>query len=96
MQTALSLWSFRRLTAGGKILVFKTLGFSKMQYIAQMTLVPKQIIEQFKLVHKKFLLSNDIPRIKLSTLIADYSDEGLKDADIEAKLNPVLDGVWDK
>ena len=47
MQTVLSSWSSRGLTAGGKILVFKTFGFYKMQYIAQMTHVPKQIIEQF-------------------------------------------------
>ena len=51
-----------------------------------MTLVPKQIIEQLKLVHKKFLRKNDIPRIKHSTLVADYSHGGLKDVDIEAKL----------
>ena len=86
MQTVLGLWSSRGLTVGGKILVFKTLCFSKMQYIAQMSLVPKQIIEQLKLMHKKFLWKNDIPKIKHSTLIADYSDGRLKDVDIDAKL----------
>ena len=36
---------------------------------------------------KKFLWKNDIPGIKHSTLTADYySDGGLKDVDIEAKL----------
>ena len=78
MQTVLGLWSSRRLTVGGKILVFKTLCFSKMQYIAQMSLVPKQIIEQLKLIYKKFLWKNDISKIKHSTLIADYSDEDSK------------------
>ena len=86
MQTVLGLWSSKGLTVGGKILVFKTLCFSKVQYIAQMSLVPKQIIEQLKVMHKKFLWKNDIPRIKHSTLIADYSDGGLKDVDIEDKL----------
>ena len=66
--------------------MFKTLCFSKTQYIAQMSLVPKQIIEQLKLMHKKILWKIDIPRIKHSTLIADYSDGGLKDVDIDAKL----------
>ena len=37
-------------------------------------------------MHKKFLWKNDIPKIKHSTLIADYSDRGLKDVDIDAKL----------
>ena len=73
MQTVLSLWSSRGLTVGGKILVFKTLGLSKMQYIALMTLVPKQMIEQLKLVHKKLLWKNDIPRMKHSTL---YNNDG--------------------
>ena len=86
MQTVFSLWSFRGLTVEGKILVFKTLGFSKMQYIAQMALVPKQITGQLKLVHKRFPCKNDIPRIKHFTLITDYSNGGLKDVDIEAKL----------
>ena len=57
-----------------------------MQYIAQMSLVPKRIIEQLKLMHKKFLWKNDIPKIKHCTLIADYSDGRLKDVDIDAKL----------
>ena len=82
MQTVLSLWSSRGLTVGGKSLVFKTLGFSKMQYTVQMTFVPKQIIAQLKLVHKKILWKNDIPRIKHSTLIAYYSDGGFEDIDI--------------
>ena len=41
MQTVLGLWPSRVLTVGGKILVFKTICFSKIQYIAQMSLVPK-------------------------------------------------------
>ena len=51
-----------------------------------MSLVPKQIIEQLKIMHKKFLWKNDIPKIKHSTLIADYPDGGLNDVDIDAKL----------
>ena len=56
MQTVLGLWSSRGLAVGSKILVFKTLCFFKMQYIAQMSLVPKQIIEELKLTHKKVLM----------------------------------------
>ena len=51
-----------------------------------MSLVPKQIVEQLKLMHKQFLWKSDIPKIKHSTLIADYSDGGLKGVDIDAKL----------
>ena len=56
MQTVLGLWSSRGLTVRGKMLVFKALRFSKMQYIAQMSLVPKQIIEQLKTYAQKILI----------------------------------------
>ena len=42
MQAVLNQWANRGLSLGGKVLVFKTLGISKMQYLAQMTLIPKQ------------------------------------------------------
>ena len=85
IQSVLNLWSSRGLTIGGKILVFKTLGISKMQYLAQMAHVPRHIIEQLKCLHKKFLWNNRLPKIKHSTLIGEYYEGGLKNIDIEAK-----------
>ena len=79
----------------GKILVFKTLGISKMQYLAQMAHVPRHIIEQLKCLHKKILWNNRLSKIKHSTLIGEYYDGGLKDIDIEAKFK-ALKLTWNK
>ena len=95
IQSVLNLWSSRGLTIGGKILVFKTLGISKMQYLAQKAHVPRHIIEQLKCFHKKFLWNNRLPNIKHSTLIGEHYDGGLKDTDIEAKFK-ALKLTWIK
>ena len=79
VQSVLNLWSSRGLTIGCKMLVFKTLGISKMQYLAQMAHVPRHIIEQLECLHKKFLWNNRLPKIKHSTLIGEYYEGGLKD-----------------
>ena len=95
IQSVLNLWSSRGLTTGGKILVFKTLGISKMQYLAQMTHVPRHIIEQLKALHKNFLWNNRPPKIKHSTLIGEYYEGGLKDIEIETKFK-ALKLTWIK
>ena len=85
MQAVLNQWANSGLSLGGKVLVFKTLGISKMQYLAQMTLIPKHIIQKLIDIQEKFLWKNGKPKIKHSTLIADYKDGGLKVVDIDSK-----------
>ena len=55
MQAVLNLWASRGLSLGGKVLVFKTLGISKMQYFAKMTLIPNHIIQKLTDIQEKFL-----------------------------------------
>ena len=95
MQVVLNQWANRGLSLGGKVLVFKTLGISKMQYLAQMTLIPKHIIQKLIDIQEKFLWKNGKPKIKHSTLIADYKDGGLKVVDIDSKFR-VLKLTWMK
>ena len=56
-----------------------------MQYLAQMTLIPKHITQKLIDIQEKFLWKNGKPKIKHSTLIADYKDGGLKVVDIDSK-----------
>ena len=70
----------------GKILIFKTLGISKLQYLVSMALVPDKIIQQLQSIQKQFLWKSSTPKIKHSALIGDYKDGGLKNVDIETKL----------
>ena len=85
MQAVLNLWANRGLLPEGKVLVFKVLGISKMQYLAQMTLIGKHIVQKLIDIQENFLWKNGKPKIKHSTLIADYKDGGLKVVDIDSK-----------
>ena len=88
IHNVLNLWKMRGISLIGKILIFKTLGISKLQYIASMAQVPDKIIQQLKSIQKKFLWKSTTPKIKHSTLIGDYKDGGggLKNVHIETKL----------
>ena len=61
MQAVLNQWPNRGLSLEGKVLVFKTLGISNMQYLAQMTLIPKHIIQKLIDIQEKFLWKNGKP-----------------------------------
>ena len=75
----LNLWTMRRISLIEKILILKTLGISKLQYIASMAQVPNKIIQQLKSIKKKFLWKSNTPKIKHSTLIGDYKDGGVEE-----------------
>ena len=86
IQSVLNLWSWRGLSLLGKIQIFKTLGISKIQYLASMSHVPDRIIEELKTIQNRFLWNSSTPKIKHSTLIGDYAEGGLKNVDINTKL----------
>ena len=52
IHNVLNLWTMRGISLIGKILIFKTLGISKIQYIASMAQVPDKIIQQLKSIQK--------------------------------------------
>ena len=79
-------WEPRGLSLAGKILVFKTLAVSKLLYVCTFKYPSTQIIESLNSIQKKFIWSKKQPKIKHSTLIADYKDGGYKDIDIETKI----------
>ena len=70
----------------GKIQIFNTLGVSKIPYVSSMTQVPKNLVNELKTIQLNFLWNSKTPKIKHSTLIADYSEGGLKSVDIDSKL----------
>ena len=79
-------WKPRGLSRADKILVFKTLAVSKLLYVCTIKNLSTQIIESLNSIQRKFIWSKKQPRIKHSTLIADYKDGGYKDIDIETKI----------
>ena len=76
----------RALSLLGKILVFKTLALSRLLYACTMKIPSKQLIDQLYVLHKNFIWDKKRPKIKHSTLIADYSEGGYKDIDIKSKI----------
>ena len=80
-------WEPRGLSLAGKILVFKTLAVSRLLYVCTFKNPSTQIIESLNSIQKKFIWSKKRPKIKHSTLIADYKDGGYKDIDIETKIS---------
>ena len=68
------------------MLVFKTLAVSKLLYVCTFKNPSIQIIESLNSIQKKFIWSKKQPKIKRSTLIANYKDGGYKDVDIETKV----------
>ena len=55
IEKVLKLWRMRNLLLAGKITVFKTLAISKIVYLAMMTPVPNQIINELYKLQKEFL-----------------------------------------
>ena len=80
-------WEPRGLPLPGKILVFKPLAISKLLYVCTFKNPSTQIAESLTSIQKKFIWNKKRPKIKHSTLIADYKDGGYKDIDIETKIS---------
>ena len=95
LKEVLNLWEYRGLSLAGRILVFKSLAISKLIYASTIKCPSKQILDQMNNVHKSFIWDNKKPKIKHSTLIADYSEGGYKDIDIETKIS-ALKVTWVK
>ena len=86
LQKVLNLWGLRFMTLYGKIIVFKSLAFSKLIYVASMSSVPSDIIKLIESIHKEFIWDKKRPNIKHSSLISDYPSGGLKDTDVPSKI----------
>ena len=76
----------RHLSLEGKIIIFKSLALSKIVYLALLTSVPINIIEELNEIQKKVLWSNKKCKIKHGKLRDDYKNGGLKNLDINLKI----------
>ena len=95
MCNVLNLWKMRHLTIEGKITVFKSLAISKIVYLSLLTSVPKCITDELKIIQKSFLWGKKKPKNKHQTLCNDFKDGGLKNVDIEHKIES-LKCSWTK
>ena len=90
LNDVLMIWRSRELSLSGKILIFKTLALSKLLYACAMKVSSKFLIDQLNALQKKFIFDNKRPKIKHSTLVADYCEkEDIKMLMLKRKLLPL-------
>ena len=82
----LSIWRLRRLSLAGRIQVFKALALSKAMFICTMKPYSKKFLDDLNEIQKDFIWRGHKPKIKHTSPIGDYSEGGMKDIDIKAKL----------
>ena len=72
------MWTVRDLSLSARIQVFKVLGISKIIYFSYVNNVLLSITEELKNIHIGFIWQKKKPKIKHTTLIADYCNGGYK------------------
>ena len=93
IKESLNLWECRGLTLAGRIQIFKSLALSKTTYATTMIHPSKKLTDELYSLQKDFIWRGRPPKIKHTTLIADYVDCGYKDVDIATKLES-LKIIW--
>ena len=77
-------------TGGQQIIIFKTLALSKITFLAQVLVIPNQIIDALQQIQKDFLWNLSSPKVKHETICKDFQHGGLKNADIRSKIISLL------
>ena len=62
-------------------------------YVASLVGVLERILNKLESIHNNFIWKEKNPKIKHSSITADYTDGGQKDVDISAKIK-ALQQVW--
>ena len=87
MESVLAIWRWRNLSLSGKIMVFKSLVFSKIIFISFLNKVPNGIIKKIQEIQQDFIWDGKTPKVKHSAMIGNYEDGGLKNLDILTKFD---------
>ena len=64
IERILKMWRRRNLTLGGKIIISNTLALSKITFLAQVLVLPNQIIDTLQQSEKKFLWKSSSLKVK--------------------------------
>ena len=75
----LKLLEFKGLTLAGRHLAFKSLSLLKLLFACKVKVPSGVFVDQINTLYKNFITKNERPKIKHSTLIADYCKGGYKD-----------------
>ena len=89
VKTVLKLWRFWNLTLEQRIVVFKSLSISKTVFQALIATIPSHIFKALETIQTPFLWNNTNPKLKHKTIIKNFREWGLKNADIRNKLTSI-------
>ena len=59
------MWRRRNLTLESKIVTFKALVLSKVTFLAEVLVIPNQIIDALQQIQKDFLWNSSFPKVKI-------------------------------
>ena len=87
VQSVLNLWRYQNLILEGLVVVFKSLAISKIVFQALIAPVPTHVIKALETIQTTFLWNNSNSKIKYKTLCKRYENRGLKNIEIQNKVN---------
>ena len=90
MCSLLRVWRMRDLSLIGKIIVSKSLGISKLLYIASMVHTPDNIYKEVQRIINEFVWSKKPPKVRTEVLVNNIPDGGLKMVNFEFQVNSLL------
>ena len=93
LSATFNLWNQRNLTIEGRILLAKSLGCSKFNYIASVIHITPHYQKRIESCLYKFIWKGGGDKVKRTTIIRDYKNGGLKMLDQEA-LQKKLSVKW--
>ena len=84
----LKMWSQKTLTLEDEIIIFKTIKnyLLKINSLAQVLVVPNQIVDALEQIQKHFLWNSSFPKVRHETICKDFQYGGLKNVDIKSKI----------
>lgn len=90
MNDLFRIWKMRDLSIIGKILVTKSLGISKLLYVASMIYTSENIKKEVQKDINAFVWKSKPPKVKMDTLVKQISGGGLKLVDFTTQVKALV------
>ena len=95
LENTLNNWKRWKLTLLGNINIVKSLGLSKLIFIASVLPVPEKFFDQVNKITFNFIWDNKMAKIKRNTIIGECENLGLNMID-SSLMNKALKCIWIK
>ena len=82
MSSLVSVWLSRNLSLKGRILILKSLILPQINFVISNIFCPMHVLQKINKMITLFVWNNKPPKVKKTSIIANYADGGLKMPDI--------------